>query len=158
MSIPVTFWVTSSYTYSPSQVVNSGAPYNYALVNDGCGDGGFIGYGFTKIGASSAPLPWVASPYGEMPDDFAAPLFGTWEQQGFTLAAGSTVNGIRQRGPFVNDDSYGLSLDFSTSKCTKYGALKDGSTFGGTIIGFSDFFAGKHKVPLFFNSVMTFLP
>lgn len=55
--VPVIFWETDSYTYNEDQVVNNGDPYNYALVNDGCGDGGFIGYGFTKI-SSDAPLPW----------------------------------------------------------------------------------------------------
>ena len=149
-SIPVTFWNPTGYTNTGSLAAGDFPRYNeapvYKQINDGIG--GTVGYGYQF--ATAATFGWASAPSPRVSDPFGSNVFGTGEQSQFSLAAGSSVNSVRQQSPQGNT-SFRVNYDFSHYKASAMGAASDGATFGGTMLGFSDFFSGNQYT----NTVLT---
>ena len=148
--IPVTFWDPTGYTNTGLLSAGDFPLYNspavYKQINDGIG--GSVGFGYQF--ATATTFGWTTKPAPRISDAFGSNVFGTGQQAPYSLASGSTVNSIRQQSPSGNS-SFRYNLDFSNYKASALGAASDGATFGGTMLGFSDFFSGNQYT----NTVLT---
>lgn len=148
--IPVTFWNPTGYTNTGLLSAGDFPLYNspavYKQINDGIG--GSVGFGYQF--ATATTFGWTTKPAPRVSDPFGSNVFGTGEQTAYSLAANSSVNSIRQQSPSGNS-SFRYNLDFSNYKASALGAASDGATFGGTMLGFSDFFSGNQYT----NTVLT---
>jgi MYXO-CTERM domain-containing protein len=148
--IPVKFWNPTGYTNTGLLSQGDFPRYNeapvYKQINDGIG--GTVGYGYQF--ATATTFAWGQVPSPNVADPFGSTVFGTGDQSQFSLAAGSTVNSVRQKSP-QGSPSFRVNFDFSNYHASAMGAESDGATFGGTMLGFSDFFSGNQYT----NTVLT---